>query len=353
MTHESGPSHERVPLIPEHVLRRHRVLEETDHRFRAAARLLQALWREEEDLPIGTHTTPEGTRRKLGSRLSHAAGRAGHTFLAPSVAAFTRREVAYREIGAFIDERRLYTNLLSSQPLTFNLLAPLALDLDLATRVIHHLWPDLRESKARARVIRFEHSPGRGSPTLTADGSAFDAALYYERPVGLTGIIAIEMKYSESMNEPVAALRSRYDELSRLTGLYFDPDSVSLRTKPLQQFWREHMLAQAMLMRGDVSEGRLVVICPSLNRLVRAATADYRSHLVPPQSEHVQFSALSLEEVIDCVAQAGEESYADKLRRRYTDFRSVDAALARFIANDLGQAVDRVDPDPTSGKSHD
>ena len=91
-----------LPLIPEPVLRRHRVFEPSDTRFRACARLLQALWREQNQLPIGTHASPDGTRRKLGSRLSPAAGRSGANFLSPAVAALTRREVAYREVGAFI-----------------------------------------------------------------------------------------------------------------------------------------------------------------------------------------------------------------------------------------------------------
>src|SRR3954470_10205472 len=51
-----------LPLIPEPVLRRHRVFEPSDTRFRACARLLQALWREQHQLPIGTHASPDGTR---------------------------------------------------------------------------------------------------------------------------------------------------------------------------------------------------------------------------------------------------------------------------------------------------
>src|SRR5262245_13686448 len=88
------------PLIPEDVLRRHRVFDITDHRFRACARLLQALWREDQNLPIGTHTSFRGTRRRLGSRITAAAGRTGANFLSPTIAALTRREVVYREIGA-------------------------------------------------------------------------------------------------------------------------------------------------------------------------------------------------------------------------------------------------------------
>jgi hypothetical protein len=132
----------QLPLVPEPILRRYRVFEPSDTRFRACARLLQALWREQHQLPIGTHASPDGTRRKLGSRLSPAAGRSGANFLTPAVAALTRREVAYREVGALIREDRLWTNLLSSAPLTFNLFGPLRLDLALASRVLRLLCPD-------------------------------------------------------------------------------------------------------------------------------------------------------------------------------------------------------------------
>jgi hypothetical protein len=88
------------------------------------ARLLQALWREDWGLPIGSYVNEAGKRRKLGSRISEAAGRAGGNFLTPEIAHTARRETAYREIGALIDAERLATNLLSSMPLTFNLLAP-------------------------------------------------------------------------------------------------------------------------------------------------------------------------------------------------------------------------------------
>ena len=62
-----------LPLVPEPILRRHRVFEPSDTRFRACARLLQALWREQHRLSIGIHASPDGIRRKLGSRLLPAA----------------------------------------------------------------------------------------------------------------------------------------------------------------------------------------------------------------------------------------------------------------------------------------
>ena len=116
MAPEFGKPIHQPPLIPAGVLKKHRVHEPLDTRFRSAARLLQALWREDRDLPIGSHLGEDGKRRKLGSRISEAAGKGGGNFLTPEIAHTARREAAYREIGAFFDAERLTTNLLSSMP---------------------------------------------------------------------------------------------------------------------------------------------------------------------------------------------------------------------------------------------
>jgi hypothetical protein len=102
MAPEFGKPIHQLPLIPANVLKKHHVHEPLDPRFRAAARLLQALWREERGLPIGSHLGEDGRRRKLGSRISQAAGKTRGNFLTPEIAHTARREAAYREIGALI-----------------------------------------------------------------------------------------------------------------------------------------------------------------------------------------------------------------------------------------------------------
>ena len=70
MEPEFGKSTHHLPLIPADILKKHRVHEPLDTRFRSAARLLQALWRKERDLPIGSYVSKDG---KLGSRTIQAA----------------------------------------------------------------------------------------------------------------------------------------------------------------------------------------------------------------------------------------------------------------------------------------
>jgi hypothetical protein len=106
---EFGTPIHQLPLIPANVLKKHHVHEPLDPRFRSCARLLQSLWREDRALPIGSYVNEDGKRRKLGSRISEAAGRTGGNFLTPEIAHTARRETAYREIGALIDAERLAT----------------------------------------------------------------------------------------------------------------------------------------------------------------------------------------------------------------------------------------------------
>ena len=156
MAPEFGKPIHQLPLIPANVLKKHRVHEPLDPRFRSAARLLQALWREDRGLPIGSYVNEDGKRRKLGSRISQAAGRTGGNFLTPEIAHSARRETAYREVGALIDQKRLATNLLSSMPLTFNLLAPWGHALERASSYLIELLPAFTGA---ARQLLFEHSP--------------------------------------------------------------------------------------------------------------------------------------------------------------------------------------------------
>ena len=50
----------RLPLVPERTLRKHTAYEPADNRFRSAARLRQALLREQHGWPIGDYRTAKG-----------------------------------------------------------------------------------------------------------------------------------------------------------------------------------------------------------------------------------------------------------------------------------------------------
>ncbi|WP_300974466.1 hypothetical protein [Sphingomonas sp. LHG3406-1] len=319
----------QLPLIPAEVLKKHRVFEAFDNRFRACARLLQALWRESQQLPIGSHETRDGRQRRIGSLISSAAADAGRNFLSPEVAHLVRRETIYQERGALIDKRRLYGNLLSSMPLAFNVFAPLRLNRRLAEKVIRSLIPGIDLSEVLD--VRFEHSPGRNHAELTDDRTAFDVAIQYRRSDGGLGLLAIEVKYSETGAEGAGELSGRYDELAVASELYKSPLSAVLRTAGCQQLFREHLLTFAALYRGDYAEARFILAAPRQNHLVQQAAQLYASHLLEPGPGAVPFMNVELEQLIEAIGWAGELDYAYALHDRYLNWFKLDAVVEEAL----------------------
>jgi hypothetical protein len=310
----------RVPFIPEDTLRAHHVFERADDRFRAAARARQALLREAKGWPMGLWPADSEKQRQLGSYLTEDHG--GANFINPEIARLARKTVAWREDDALLDEDRLYRNLISSMPATFNLIGPLALQPRLATAVMRRICPGFVK---KVDATLFEHSPARRHPAFTHDRSAFDALFQITSPAGKRCFAACEAKYTETMQEQPARLRPRYDELSALSELFVDPDHPDLRSAPLQQLWRQHLLAFAMVHNGLYAAGRFLLIAPTLNRSVQEATAQYRSHLRPDGT--IPFESVSFEQFVDAIRRAGAKEIATALSERYLDFSSVDALI--------------------------
>jgi hypothetical protein len=151
--------------------------------------------------------------------------------------------------------------------------------------------------------------------------------------------VAFEIKYSESMREPVPELKPRYGELSEASGLFTDPPAAALRASPLQQLWREYLLAQSMIANGLYDEGYLVTIAPALNYHVQDAAEAYHAQLREPEDGKVRFVNLTLEDVIE-VIRLSDRAHADALHHRYCDFWLVDGELEQN-APTFGQALPR------------
>ncbi len=310
---------DRLPLVPEATLKAHKVHVSYDTRFRACARLLQSLRREAAGWKLGGFLEPSGRRRTYGHLLGPTEAAEGANFVSPEIFQLVKRELCYREPGAMIDDSRVFANMLASMPLAFNLFGALSLDRGLAERWVAEVAPDLA---GKVSHIQFEHSPGRGDPALTADGTAFDVFISLRLEDGRKAFLAVEVKFSEGMTEPPARLRPRYDELSVASGLYLEPEEPALRKGPLQQLWRQHMLAQAMVMNGLFDAGRVIVVAPALNTEVQRACDRY-DRLLAKGSGQVGFEAVALETAISALASAGAPDHARVVADRYINFGPV------------------------------
>jgi hypothetical protein len=219
-----------------------------------------------------------------------------------NVRSVVRREVlnATRSRGKLFARPRIFNDLLSSQPLCFNLFGELALDLELASRTFQHLT---HGRIARVLSIGFEHSPGRGDVTYTGDRSAFDVFVEYASATGAPGFVGIEVKYHEDLGDAAAPHRARYDELARGCKWWREDSLERLRAKPIQQMWRDHLLVAAILAahRDRFEEGFFSICSPRMNEACKQAIRAYRGCV----AEEHSFAEWSLEEIVAAIASSG------------------------------------------------
>lgn len=311
------------PLPPE--LHAH---EATDKQaFQRRARALQSLWRQTQGYPCGEHRSRAGAR-PLGSRLPMPwAEETLANFLTEEIRGVVRAEVLdpARSAGKLYGKPRIFNDLLSSQPLCFNLFGPLQRDLGLASQLVAALTGGRFTA---VRAVDFERSPGRGDPRYTDDRSAFDVFLSCETAAGGRGFIGVEVKYHEDLTGPPAAHRDRYDALAAQLGCFRPEALPRLRAAPLQQLWRDHLLAGAVRLVDGWDDGLFVVLAPRANAACAAAVAAYGATLSDPSG----FATWSLEGALELLAAHTDADWPRRVWERYCDFDALDAHLAAYQA---------------------
>jgi hypothetical protein len=290
------------------LLRSHHVFVKSDSPFQRTVRLRQAMWREKQGYPVGLHHgVTLGTRLQMPAAKDHL-----WNYLTDGIREVVRSEVlgARRGDGKLFGEPRIFDDLLSSQPLCFNLFGELKRDLALASRAMHRLLPDRIKNVQR---IEFEHSPGRRDQRYTADRSAFDVYVEYEGTGGKKGFLGIEVKYHEDMNDALAPHRERYDQVAVGMGSFHASRLADLRLKPINQLWRDHMLAGSMILADGWKAGMFVVLYPSENAHAATAIANYEACLADTST----FGAWTLESFVSALEAEGPGGWVAELRDRY------------------------------------
>lgn len=205
--------------------------------FLRRARLHQSVFRAKHlDLPFDTY----------GNYLTKEDGEKGKNF--------------YDGYGVFDAVKKyrkynkpLYSNLLRSEHIPFNIFIPLDKDRNYCKNVFSDI---LNLNIISIDKIEIEHAPKPKEKYLN-DGTSFDAYIEYTNYDGTKGMIGIEVKYTEKeyklqanskQEKDINDKNSLYFSVTNSCGLYKANAIEVLPTDKFRQVWRNHILGESILL---------------------------------------------------------------------------------------------------------
>lgn len=292
--------------------------------FRKKARILQSMWREHLAQEVGfVNDRPSGSMIR-----SEPAKNQLLNFLTDNIRKVVLDELEKNSTRAgserkVISETRLLNNLLSSQPLTFNLFGELSLDFELTQKVLSEF---LADEIVKILKFEFEHSPGRKNPSYTNDGTAFDVFIECETLRFKKFGIGIEVKYHENLADDPAKHKSEYDQIATSMCCFKEEKLEQLRRRPLEQIWRDHLLLGSMKRQRDIENGVSVVLYPKDNKACGDAIQSYSECL----RDKSTFDAWTLERFVATLKSMSDAPWISAFEDRYLNFGKVDAEMERM-----------------------
>jgi len=314
----------------------HHVAPSSDNAFTQRMRFHQS-WYRRCVLGLDPGPNPHARNSLYGNMLTESDGAAGRNFLteeahqtAKNRFPLSKSSTGTKDLGT----SRLYHNMLSSQPLCFNLFGPLKHDQNLATELLRRL-PGFPED-AEVTRIELEHAPSPKERFLS-DATAFDAFVEYRRANGDNGFIGIETKLTEPFSQKEYAFSERYSRWTRYSGWWWKSGSdASFPKKAYNQIWRNHLLAFSVLRQeapeNRFQEGFCAVVYHSLDSHCSESLAKYREHLTPDGNAAIL--EWKLDDLVSAWANAelpaAERGWLDAFWTRYCDLERSEATWQQF-----------------------
>lgn len=275
-----------------------------DDPFKAAARLYQSKYRAK---------VLKVDYQDYGNRLTESGGRA----LLNYYDGLGVREALWERYPVY--SRKRDADLLRSEHIPFNMLAPLAKRPVLMKQVIREAFG--LELKQPIQM-KLEWAPSPADAYL-GDFTSFDTYIQGLDENGDLVGLGIEVKYTErgyrigsSEAKRVHDSESTYWVTTRQSGLFNMNQYDELAEDDLRQIWRNHLLGLAMVRNKDIDKFMSVTLYPAGNHHFTHALIRYRGHLNPTAQDSVH--GCTFEQYINCLKGDNEiEDWKSYLKERY------------------------------------
>jgi hypothetical protein len=197
-----------------------------------------------------------------------------------------------------------FANMLRSEHIPFNFFVPLSKNLEFARSVLNRfLGPVINI----ITEIRIEYAPDPAMALM--DMTSFDVFIEYRHASGGSGILGIEVIYTEreyrlirnsKEGRDITDPESIYNKLTRKIGLYRKEIFPELIKDNFRKMWRNQLLGESMTQK-NIPDSRYeyftsIILYPEGNDHFREVIPKYESFLIPGHER--SFRGITYEEFI-------------------------------------------------------
>lgn len=295
--------------------------------FTHRCRLLQSLYREEIQEPMGRGPWRNSVTKQI-SMISNGE-KSGKNFVNPETFHYATKRVEEIKENETINDFRLFNNLLSSQPMAFNLFYPLIQlrengHQELVNTLICSVFPQLPIGQVTEIGLEFLHTEIKN---YLNDKTAMDAIIRYEDKEHRRCFIAIETKYTDVLGTKSANNTERHREFIKQLGFFLPESEYALvnKLKPISQIYRNFLLAECYRIKEPAHECHSIVLSPKDHPTTEKEVKSLQNELRPEYRYKIQ--ALSLEDFVSRILKVCPPEYASPFlwfHHRYLDFSRLD-----------------------------
>lgn len=303
----------------------------SDNIITAKSRFLQSWYRvnvlDQKDFGFGPE---EFSKTKYGNILVNGQT-TGMNFLSPEVFQYAQFRTRFLKNGETIKEYRLFNNMLSSQPMCFNLFYPLKKlfekDHKRACKVFRNCFPSLNINKILA--VEIEYLPYPVTEYLN-DRTAFDAMLLFISDSGERNILAIETKYVEKLGtNPSSDLSKQIDLVKNNT--MFNEDGKKEVSKGFGQLGRNFLLAEKFKMENRLDKAYAVVISPEENTSSKTEITEFHKMMNVEYQDRLFYT--SLENIVKSINKKTSQDikiWIELFEKRYLGFDDCESIYKEY-----------------------
>lgn len=299
-----------------------------DNSFAGKARLLQSWYRLHELKQTDFGFGPEENSKTRYGNILIDGKKSGSNFLTPQIFEYAQYRTKFLKNGETIKEYRLYNNMLSSQPMCFNLIYPLKALFEkndkTATKIFQACFPSLDIKQILA--VEIEYLPYPVHEFLN-DRTAFDAMLIYKTNSNEKNILAIETKYVEKLGtNPSSDLSKQIDLVKNST--MFNDFGKKESEQGFGQLGRNFLLAEKYRIENKMDKAFAVTVSPIGNDSSKQEIKDFHKNM--NESFHDRLFFEELENVVNAIKSTAPKllsSWIEEFEKRYLAFDKIEHLL--------------------------